>query len=160
MRAVAIIGYGNALVGGGAEGLICPKFYTDNSFLKGGGEDNSPSIPPLDIVRVTSSALRKIEHHHSWTFASTPPPPLDIACVTSGRSAQRGNNFFFYMSSALLLLCPPPPLQNMFRRLWVAMFTAVATVDSWAEGAIVWGPSALAARWRHLHNCDSKHRYY
>ena len=31
--------------------------------------------PPLDIVRVTSSALRKIEKHpHSWTFTSTPPP--------------------------------------------------------------------------------------
>ena len=31
--------------------------------------------PPLDIVCVTSSALRKIEKHpHSWTFASTPPP--------------------------------------------------------------------------------------
>ena len=30
--------------------------------------------PPLDIVRVTSSALPKIEKHtHSWTFTSTPP---------------------------------------------------------------------------------------
>ena len=97
---------------GGAEGLICPKFYTDNSFLKGGGvktfHKHPPPLghclrdvtrppenwktpplldihkhPPLDIVRVTSSALRKIEkHHHSWTFART-PPPLDIACVTS-----------------------------------------------------------------------------
>ena len=29
---------------------------------------------PLDIVRVTSSALRKIEKHpHSWAFTSTPP---------------------------------------------------------------------------------------
>ena len=37
---------------------------------------------PLDIVRVTSSALLKIEKHpHSWTFTST--PPLDIARVTS-----------------------------------------------------------------------------
>ena len=38
--------------------------------------------PPLGIVRVTSSALQKIEKHtHSWTFTST--PPLDIARVTS-----------------------------------------------------------------------------
>ena len=38
--------------------------------------------PPLDIVRVTSSDLRKFEKHpHSWTFTST--PPLDIVCVTS-----------------------------------------------------------------------------
>ena len=40
------------------------------------------STHPLDIVCVTSSALRKIEKHpHSWTFTST--HPLDIACVTS-----------------------------------------------------------------------------
>ena len=40
--------------------------------------------PSLDIVRVTSSTLRKIKKHpHSWTFTSTPPPPLDIARVTS-----------------------------------------------------------------------------
>ena len=39
---------------------------------------------PLNIVRVTSSALQKIEKHpHSWTFTSTPPPPLDIARMTS-----------------------------------------------------------------------------
>ena len=38
---------------------------------------------PLNIVRVTSSALQKIEKHpHSWTFTST-PPPLDIARMTS-----------------------------------------------------------------------------
>ena len=31
---------------------------------------------PLNIVRVTSSALQKIEKHpHSWTFTSTPRPP-------------------------------------------------------------------------------------
>ena len=54
-------------------------------FLKGGGggEDIHKHPPPLDIVRVTSSALRKIEKHpHSWTFTST-PPPLDSARVTS-----------------------------------------------------------------------------
>ena len=43
---------------------------------------------PLNIVRVTSSALQKIEKHpHSWTFTSTHththPPPLDIARMTS-----------------------------------------------------------------------------
>ena len=46
-------------------------------FLKGGGgEDIHKHAPPLDdFVRVTSSALRKIEKHpHSWTFTSTPPP--------------------------------------------------------------------------------------
>ena len=35
---------------GGAEGLICPKFYTDNH-----------KHPPLDIARVTSSTLPKFE---------------------------------------------------------------------------------------------------
>ena len=34
---------------------------------------------PLNIVRVTSSALQKIEKHpHSWTFTSTPPPPWTL----------------------------------------------------------------------------------
>ena len=38
---------------------------------------------PLNIVRVTSSALQKIEKQpHSWTFTST-PPPLGIARMTS-----------------------------------------------------------------------------
>ena len=39
----------------------------------GGGEDiHKHPPPPLDIVRVTSSVLRKIEKHpHSWTFTST-----------------------------------------------------------------------------------------
>ena len=50
---------------GGAEGLICPKFYTDNH----------KHHPPLDIARVTSSTLPKFEKHpYSWTFTSTPPP--------------------------------------------------------------------------------------
>ena len=53
-------------------------------FLKeGGGGEDIHKHPPLDIVRVTSSALRKIEKHpHSWTFTST-TPPLDSARVTS-----------------------------------------------------------------------------
>ena len=38
---------------GGAEGLICPKFYTDNH----------KHPPPLDIARVTSSTLPKFEKH-------------------------------------------------------------------------------------------------
>ena len=53
-------------------------------FLKGGGVKTfHKHHPPLDIVCVTSSALRKIEKHpRSWTFSST-TTPLDIACVTS-----------------------------------------------------------------------------
>ena len=45
-------------------------------FLKRGGVKTFTSTPPpLDIVRVTSPALRKIEKRpHSWTFTSTPPP--------------------------------------------------------------------------------------
>ena len=47
------------------------------NFLKGGGGGEAP--PPLDIVRVTSSALQKIEKHtHSWTFTSTPPWTLPV----------------------------------------------------------------------------------
>ena len=53
------------------------------SWRGGGGVKTFTSTPPpLDIVRVTSSTLRKIEKHpHSWTFTST--PLLDIARVTS-----------------------------------------------------------------------------
>ena len=58
-------------------------------FERGGGSRRGYRIfhkhpPPLDIVCVTSSAIRKIEnqHPHSWTFTST-RPPLDIVCVTS-----------------------------------------------------------------------------
>ena len=53
---------GTLWLGGGAEGLICPKFYTDNH-----------KHPPLDIARVTSSTIPKFEKHpYSWTFTSTP----------------------------------------------------------------------------------------
>ena len=63
--------------GGGGGG---PYPGADTGFPEGGG-DIHKHPPPLDIVRVTSSALRKIEKHpHSWTFTST---PLDIARVTS-----------------------------------------------------------------------------
>ena len=72
---------------GGGGGLNLDGWNTIQArvqdFLKGGGEDIHKHPPPLDIVRVTSSALRKIEKHpHSWTFTST-PPPLDSARVTS-----------------------------------------------------------------------------
>ena len=46
----------------------------DPGFLKGGGPGTDTRFftstpPPLDIVRVTSSDLRKFEKHpHSWTF--------------------------------------------------------------------------------------------
>ena len=40
-----------------------------------GNWNRFPSLPSLDIVSVTSSALPKIEKHtHSWTLTSTPPP--------------------------------------------------------------------------------------
>ena len=43
------------------------------SWRGGGVKTFTSTPPPLDIVRVTSSALRKIEKHpHSWTFTSTP----------------------------------------------------------------------------------------
>ena len=45
------------------------------------------STTPLDIVHVTSSALRKIEKHpHSWTFTSTPlgPCPCDVIHIPRG----------------------------------------------------------------------------
>ena len=56
----------------------------DTGFPEGVGVKTFTSTPPpLDIVRVTSSALRKIEKHpHPWTFTST-HPPLDIVRVTS-----------------------------------------------------------------------------
>ena len=51
----------------------CPRAGADPGFLKGGGPGTDTrfftSTPPLDIVRVTSSDLRKFEKHpHSWTF--------------------------------------------------------------------------------------------
>ena len=84
--------------------LLCPPHFAnchDLTFLlgitrggsrifeRGGGvqariQDFSSTPPPLDIVRVTSSALRKLKktpalgHIHKH-----PPPPLDIARVTS-----------------------------------------------------------------------------
>ena len=80
---------GTLWLGGGGRGVDLPEIIqitgADTVFPEGRGGEDIPqqTHPPLDIVCVTSSALRKIEKHpHSWTFTST-PPPLDIACVTS-----------------------------------------------------------------------------
>ena len=72
------------LGGGGGRGVDWPKFYTDNrrgyiDFLKGGG-GISQAHPPLDIVCVTSSALRKIEKH---------PPPTIAAAQKKDRRCQK-----------------------------------------------------------------------
>ena len=69
----------NGVTEGGGQGGT----GADPGFLKGGGGPGGYRIfhkhPPLDIVRVTSSALRKIEKHpHSWTFTNTPPPPWTL----------------------------------------------------------------------------------
>ena len=58
---------------GGAEGLICPKFYTDNH--------KHPPPPPWALP-AWSSTLPKFEKHpYSWTFTSThPPPPGHCLC--------------------------------------------------------------------------------
>ena len=62
----------------------------DPGFLKGGGGSRrgyrifQKHPPPLDIVRVTSSALMKFEKHPPLLdIHKHPPPPLDIARVTS-----------------------------------------------------------------------------
>ena len=70
--------------GGGAEGLIAQNFTqitgADTGFPEGGisqaAAGNAP--PPLDIVCVTSFALRKIEKHPPPTIAAAPKkgPPL------------------------------------------------------------------------------------
>ena len=73
----------------------------DPGFLKGGpGADTgfftSTPPPPLDIVRVTSSALRKFEKHpHSWTFTSTPSPghcPYDVIHTPKSKGGGQGNH--------------------------------------------------------------------
>ena len=64
----------------GVHGGTCPG--ADPGFPEGGGQDIHKHPPPLDLVRVTSSALKKIEKYpHSKTFTST--PPLDLVRVTS-----------------------------------------------------------------------------
>ena len=51
---------------------------------------------PLNIVRVTSSALQKIEKHpHSWTFTSTPPPPPLGHCSSRSRTHTLLHRLFY-----------------------------------------------------------------
>ena len=55
-------------------GLNLDRWNTgaDTGFPEGGGGEDIHKHPPLDIVRVTSSALQKIEKHpHSWTFSAS-----------------------------------------------------------------------------------------
>ena len=63
---------GTLWLGGGAEGLIVQNFTqitgADTGFPEGGGDFTS--TPTLGIVRVTSSALRKIEKHPPPTIAA------------------------------------------------------------------------------------------
>ena len=57
--------------GGGGSELGWVEHYTgaDTGFPEGGGGEDIHKHPPLNIVRVTSSALRKMgKHPHSWTF--------------------------------------------------------------------------------------------
>ena len=67
---------------GGAEGLIAQNFTqitgADTGFPEGGDFTSTP--PPLDIVRVTSSTLRKIEKH---------PPPTIAAAQKRTAAAQK-----------------------------------------------------------------------
>ena len=89
----------------GGGGLNLDRWNTgaDTGFLEGGGGEDIHKHPPLEIVRVTSSALQKIEKHpHSWTFTST--PPLDIVRVTS--SALRNTPHSWTFTSTPLGHCP------------------------------------------------------
>ena len=78
-------------------------------FLKGGAVKTFTSTPPpLDIVRVTSSALQTIEKHpHSWTFTST-HTPLDIVRVTSSalRKIEKHPHSWTFTSTPPLGHCP------------------------------------------------------
>ena len=56
---------------GGAEGLICPKFYTDN---------HKHPPPPLDIARVTSSTLPKFEKHPTLGHSQAHTPLGHCLC--------------------------------------------------------------------------------
>ena len=70
-----MLDYGHRRMGtlwlGGAEGLIAQNITqitgADTGFPEGG---DFTSTPPLDIVCVTSSALRKIEKHPPPTIAA------------------------------------------------------------------------------------------
>ena len=83
-RPGSISGHGSCL-----DGILQARIGLQD-FLRGGGgrEDVHKHTHPLNIVRVTSSALQKIEKHpHSWTFTSTPPPghcPYDVIQFRGG----------------------------------------------------------------------------
>ena len=66
---------GTLWLGGGAEGLIAQNFTqitgADTGFPEGGISQAPPPLP-LDIVCVTSFALRKIEKHPPPTIAAAP----------------------------------------------------------------------------------------
>ena len=108
---------------GGQRGWFARNFTqitgADTGFPEGGGLKTFTSTPPpLDIVCVTSSALRKIEKHpHSWTFTSTPPWTL---------SAWR------HPPSGELKNTPPPPLLLPQKRTAAAQKTELP--KSWGGG--------------------------
>ena len=92
---------------GGAEGLTAQNFTqitgADTGFPEGGGISQAPA--PLDIVRVTSSALRKIEKH---------PPPTIAAAQKKDRRCPKN-----WVAQKLGGLQPPLPPRLI--RLWLGM---------------------------------------
>ena len=109
-------------------------FFWGGGSLSRRSEDIHKHPPPLDIVRVTSSALRKIEKHpHSWRHLQAPPPPSDIALVTSstfqggGGVTGPGHAHFAYRfsvsgqvqggGSSLSHTHPDPPLLSETKKL-------------------------------------------
>ena len=82
---------------GGAEGLIAQNFTqitgVDTGFPEGGDFHKHP--PPLDIVCVTSFALRKIEKH---------PPPTIAAAQKKDRRCPKN-----WVAQKLGGGCSPPP---------------------------------------------------
>ena len=60
----------------------CPRDVINLKNAPTLGHSQAPPPWTLDIVRVTSSALRKIGKHHPLGHSQA-PPPLDIARVTS-----------------------------------------------------------------------------
>ena len=72
----------------------CACTGADPGFLKGGGVQHSQAPPPpLDIVRVMWSALRKIEkHNHSWTFTKGGGPTLGPMLKSLHRGPKGGGS--------------------------------------------------------------------
>ena len=83
-------------------------------FLKGGGgEDIHKHPPPLDIVRVTSSALRKIEKHpHSWTFTLPKLEKHPHSWTFTSQGGGGGDRSRFKGGGVITPVTPPldPPL--------------------------------------------------